>query len=440
MPHSCIHVIIPALVLLPGCLSTVIGKQGAAAQQGLDQARLPQDFHAFVQTFGRGYHHGSQEYEQRQALFQQRLAEVRHLNSRAHRRWTAGINKLSDRTAEELARLRGWKGGAAPAGGSIGTVRRHLRGGSPFLLSLSGRAKPLPQEVSWVHLNATNRLPNQEGCGSCWAFAASTVLDANKEIHKPNLGPVSFSAQELVSCVPNPQSCGGSGGCDGATVELAMDYAMKQGLSSNEAEPYMGVTGSCRRQTNAVLLDEKVSPVAPAVSITMPGSHQAENGMLGTSFGMTGWERLPENNYEALRRALVERGPVAVSAAASSWFSYLGGVFDHCEKDSVIDHAVVLVGYGHDETLDEKYWNIQNSWGQDWGENGHIRLLRQDDDGTEQCGVDRQPEVGTGCKGGPKEVTVCGMCGVLYDSVVPFFGEPDSEHNNHLRSRDAASA
>ena len=32
------------------------------------------------------------------------------------------------------------------------------------------------------------------------------------------------SAQELVDCVGNPHHCGGSGGCNGATTELAMAY------------------------------------------------------------------------------------------------------------------------------------------------------------------------------------------------------------------------
>merc|ERR1740117_1033061 len=100
---------------------------------------------------------------------------------------------------------------------------------------------------------------------------------------------------------------------------------------------------------------------------------------------------------------------------------YQGGVFDHCDRDAVIDHAVTLIGYGGDKTLDEKFWLVQNSWGADWGEEGRIRVLRSDGDQSETCGVDRQPEVGTACKGGPKEVTVCGMCGILYDSVVPHF-------------------
>ncbi len=37
--------------------------------------------------------------------------------------------------------------------------------------------------------------------------------------------------QELVSCMSNPNSCGGTGGCSGATAELAFDYLQANGLA-----------------------------------------------------------------------------------------------------------------------------------------------------------------------------------------------------------------
>merc|ERR1719409_2141064 len=104
-----------------------------------------------------------------------------------------------------------------------------------------------------------------------------------------------------------------------------------------------------------------------------------------------------------LRHALVERGPAAVAVFASKWFSYSHGIFDSCERDAVIDHAVVLLGYGSDRELGAKYWLIQNSWGPEWGESGRIRLLRQHNDETEYCGIDSQPQEGTGCEGGPAQ-------------------------------------
>jgi cathepsin L len=276
---------------------------------------------------------------------------------------------------------------------------------------------------------------DQGGCGSCWAIASSTVLEAHSEIHVPQPALRSFSTQELVSCVPNYNMCGGKGGCDGATVELAFDWAMHNGLVQESEQPYTELTGQCQRSPLGLAQTQE----NPASSVSMPGSHVLTAGMQGSTFGMTGWERLPENGYEALRRAVVERGPVAVSAAASHWFAYSGGIFDSCERDAVIDHAVTLIGYGLDSKVDEKYWLVQNSWGPDWGEAGRIRLLRSDGDQSETCGIDSQPEIGTGCKGGPKQVTVCGMCGILYDSVVPHFGEADADVHRRTQLGHPAS-
>ncbi|CAE7222789.1 CP1 [Symbiodinium natans] len=138
------------------------------------------------------------------------------------------------------------------------------------------------------------------------------------------------------------------------------------------------------------------------------------------TLGMHGWEKLPENQYLPLMRAVVQHGPVAVSVSADSWDLYLKGIFDYCGKDAIIDHAVTLIGYGKDAELGKKYWRILNSWGKNFGEDGTIRILRNDQEES-WCGIDNQPELGTGCAGGPKQVRVCGMCGILYDTARPIF-------------------
>lgn len=45
------------------------------------------------------------------------------------------------------------------------------------------------------------------------------------------------------------------------------------------------------------------------------------------------------------------------------------------------NHAVTIVGFGQDglNMHCKKYWLIKNSWGQDWGENGYMRVCRDDD-------------------------------------------------------------
>jgi len=248
--------------------------------------------------------------------------------------------------------------------------------------------------------------------------ATANVLDAHSEIH--NKGR-KFSAQELVNCVPNPHKCGGSGGCGGSTPELALHWVLNHGLADEGEEPYYATDGVCKSTNPAALqLPSYAAEDDHLEELTAPGIHQASAGAVGLDLGMHGWERLPENAYEPLLLAVVEHGPVAVSVAAKGWFIYHGGIYNSCTKDAVIDHAVTLTGFGEDEEAGQLFWLIQNSWGSSWGEKGYIRLLRRDSE-NEFCGIDHQPEVGTACEGGPKEVRVCGMCGILYDSTVPHF-------------------
>lgn len=380
--------------------------------------RLPQlehpsvaKFDEYITTHGRQYAANSEEYNVRFASFTQRIAEIEKQNRQPNRRWTAGFTSLSDQTDEEFEALLGWKR-TAPAGGT-NAARPALRGPVQFLASTNNSAQEQETEIpdafmKWTKLNTSKRIKNQGACGSCWAVTAATVLDMHNEIYRPG-DRRTFSARELVSCVSNPHNCGGQGGCRGATVELAYEWIMEHGLSTELMEPYVPLEGICSR------------PGSGSSAYPKPGSflrQQKEASHAG--LGLTGWKKLPENQYEPLLRAVVERGPAAVSAGASSWRSYTSGVFDGCSRDVIINHAVVLVGYGYDEKLDSKFYDIQNSWGSRWGEMGHIRLLRADDDATAQCGDDRNPQDGTGCDGGPPSVRVCGMCGVLYDSVIPF--------------------
>lgn len=350
-------------------------------------------FSSFVQSFGRTYASDSAEYDQRRSLYEKRVAAAQAQNGKTHKLWTAGVNDFWDWNPSELSTLMGWHDAARPDN-TMGGSRLQLIKKRDFLQKNN---MTLPQEKSWSHLNTMKQIKSQGGCGSCWAIAAVTTLEAAVELHSQ---PRTFSAQEIVSCVPNPQECGGQGGCRGATVELAVDWVMKYGAFEEYQAPYVGSDMPCQSTQQTAL--------------------SAHSNKGGSSFGMHGWETLAKNKYEPLMMALAEKGPVAVSADASGWHMYEHGIFDGCPADSIINHAIVAIGYGQDPS-GIKYWHIQNSWGLHWGEKGTLRLLRRDDD-EHQCGIDRKPELGTGCKGGPSEVTVCGMCGVLYDSVVVHIG------------------
>jgi len=398
-------------------------------------------FASFTEKYARVYHGGLAEYQERKNLFEGRAAKVLAQNSHHKRRWSAGINAFSDRTAVELDRHRGWRRRGSPAelarhgvkGAAANLGRRHQSRAEETGLSFRqlerATSRPAPSKtVSWGFLNSTKRHFNQGSCGSCWAIASAVLLEAHSEIHAAEGKGRTFSAQELVSCVPNPKHCGGTGGCEGATIELAMEWTIRHGLSDDETAPYKGVDGECLAEKKGegqslLQIHDRSGARSTTPREEDVGDSEHETPLMpGTQFGMLGWERLPENDYSAMLHALQD-GPVGISVAASDWFDYSHGVFDKCVKDSVIDHAVVLLGYGQssEDATADGYWLLKNSWGLEWGEHGVMRLLRRngEEDEGRWCGVDRQPELGSGCVGGPAEVKVCGTCGILYDAVVP---------------------
>jgi predicted transcriptional regulator of viral defense system len=68
------------------------------------------------------------------------------------------------------------------------------------------------------------------------AFSATESIEADIAIETGKL-PV-LAPQEFVDCVPNPEQCGGTGGCQGATAELAFNYTMSNGQISAEEYKY----------------------------------------------------------------------------------------------------------------------------------------------------------------------------------------------------------
>ena len=91
-------------------------------------------------------------------------------------------------------------------------------------------------------------------------------------------------------------------------------------------------------------------------------------------------------------QAAVELGPVtvAVDAGSLAFQFYKRGVFDHPERCGTdLNHAITVVGYSNLADSDEgPYWIVRNSWGEDWGEDGYIRIAIRDGEGV--CGINME--------------------------------------------------
>ena len=88
-------------------------------------------------------------------------------------------------------------------------------------------------------------------------------------------------------------------------------------------------------------------------------------------------------------QAAVRLGPitVAVDAGSDVFKFYKKGIFNHEDRcGTQLNHAISVVGYSYDEkSKDLPYWIVRNSWGEDWGEGGYIRMAITPGDG--MCGI-----------------------------------------------------
>lgn len=336
-------------------------------------------FEQYVVDFGKKYS-SVEEFARRKSLFNKKLADIHAHNAAGMHSWKKGVNHMSDWTIEEFKRLNG---GRSRAMG-------HLADKSLQLPHVAKTLKDLPPAVDYRNSipSVLTAVKDQGMCGSCWAHGSTEQMETYWALATNEL--FVLSQQQVTACAPNPDQCGGTGGCMGSTAELAFQYVANAGLTQEWEYPYTaynGTTGVCR------------------------GSNDAH-------IQLSGYVKLNANSQDDVMNTLATVGPLAINVDASEWSDYESGVYSGCDyaQNISIDHVVQLVGYGHDGDLNLDYWIVRNSWSPSYGESGFIRVLRQ---ANPECGWDVDPQDGYGCQGGPAQIWVCGMCGILGDTSYP---------------------
>lgn len=398
-------------------------------------------FEQFLSDYGRAYHNAT-EYPERQTIFYENLHQIVQHNRQKKLAqpekggFWMGINQWADRRAEEL--LKGYnkyqssKYLRQQQQPHTAAVPRRLAMANTGWESLAidlDEIHDLPTSVDWRTQGVTTPVKSQGLCGSCWAFASTAVLESHVALQTGIL--YELSPQELVSCAPNAQHCGGNGGCTGSTAELAFDFVRTSGMVTEWQFGYQDGEGSdiqCPLSSSSSSSNHTITTTKTTKHPKKSHRKQLRTFRNAVA-GITDYAVLPSNNYTVLMNVVAKLGPVAVSVACLPWHLYHSGVFYAPllpGRATDVDHLVVLEGYGTDMETGEDYWIVRNSWGPRWGEKGYIRLKRV---GDQDCGVDETPIDGSACTLDPDghtitpvPQTICGNSGILYDTSIPLGG------------------
>ncbi|GJP31227.1 hypothetical protein CLOM_g10159 [Closterium sp. NIES-68] len=216
---------------------------------------------------------------------------------------------------------------------------------------------------SWVLPEPVWPVKNQQGCGDCWAYAVVAAVEAAYSIASNWSQPPVLSVDHLRLAL--------SSNCDGGSPTKALQFLL------NATTQGRG------------LLEQAVYSQALALKGGSPVSTRY--------YGIRGIERTAFYGWFGLMLA-VQRQPVIVhiEASAPSFQDYdgRGKYADEACFSGHLNHVVLVVGFlstGFDpySAMPPPFWIIRNSWGTQWGDQGHMRMDIRSGDGL--CGINTLP-------------------------------------------------
>jgi len=315
-------------------------------------------------------HKSDADYEMRRAIFMKNYNTVLEHNKRyeaGETSWWMKIHPDMDMTEEEWSNK--YLGGLPHY--DQDTVF------SPSVMDPSHKAKldqlkEAPKEWNWVDQGKVSSVKDQGQCGSCAAFSVTGSVESCFAILTGEMDD-DLSEQHIVDCAyghifSDDYGSWSANGCNGAWPVAYTDWLSNE--YNQEEAGYHYTSGSTGTHYNCRAKDDN--------------KHTAAHVTGHTNLWFT---------EELDMEQMLTINPVNTAVQATNhWSWYGGGVLDdsyccNAATDSncvyQLNHAVLVVGYGHDAASGMDYWLIKNSWTKRWGEDGYVKLKK----GTGHCGV-----------------------------------------------------
>ncbi|CAF4316889.1 unnamed protein product [Rotaria magnacalcarata] len=281
---------------------------------GVALSNLSSEWDKFKRDYNKHYASTAEESERQQIFFENvnRIRSYQQTHSDAT--FTVGINHLTDRRIEELV-----------SGSKIHFEPR------PISLKSSNEVKNLPESLDWREKGVITPVIEQGELAVIQGpLVATEVVESLYAIYTNNLTEGS---------IPRIYDC-----CLQAEPDI---FECIQKLGGICRKPgYPEIVNKCEPNAcNPFTTFDEIKKL----------KEKDENTMLTWIQDSTLW--------------------VVMNAIGKGFGDYKGGIYDEptCPKTDG-NHAMQVVGYGVEGS--KRYWLCKNSWGEQWGEKGYIRMKR----------------------------------------------------------------
>ncbi|CAJ0944528.1 unnamed protein product, partial [Mesorhabditis belari] len=257
----------------------------------------------------------------------------------------------------------------------------------------------------WSNCPSISYVPNQGGCGSCYAVAAVGVAADRACIQSNGTYKALFSDEDVLGC------CAVCGNCLGGDPLKALTYWVQEGLVTGGRDgcrPYSfdtscGVPCSpavfpeneksrgCVRRCQNIYYQNKYdddkhyasiaySMYPRGMTLSADGKKRAQVPTIIGHINKTMEEPISLDEIRTiLKTELFLFGPTTMAFPVPEEFlHYAEGVFRPITEEKFNDrvvywHVVRLIGWGKDKD-GAHYWLAVNSFGRNWGDNGVFKI------------------------------------------------------------------
>ena len=222
----------------------------------------------------------------------------------------------------------------------------------------------LPEAWDWSNVDGVNYLTNLRNqhipqyCGSCWAHATTSSLsDRIKIMRKAAWPDINISPQVLISCETDTD------GCHGGWHLSAFQWMAENEITDETCSIYRARGHDNGMGCSAMTMCRNCNP---GEACYVPDKYRV--------FGVDEYALV--HGEEDMMQEIYQRGPIACSIAVpDSLEDYEGGIYCDDSQPTETTHEVSIVGWGVSED-GQKFWNVRNSWGTHWGEQGFFRICK----------------------------------------------------------------